>query len=73
MTVKELIDQLNELDPELHVFVPGYEGGYHYAKISNVQDIHLNVNTEWYYGPHDTRDNCRQDPDSYEQVHGIIL
>ena len=32
MTVKELIEKLSELDPELHVFVPGYEGGYHYLK-----------------------------------------
>lgn len=73
MTVKELLEKLSELDPELHVFVPGYEGGYHYAKISNVQTVCLDVNTEWYYGPHDTRDNCRLDPDSYEQVKGIIL
>ncbi len=73
MTVKKLIEKLSELDPELHVFVHGYEGGFHYAKMSNVQDIYLNVNDEWYYGPHDTRDNCRLDPDNYEQVKGIIL
>lgn len=73
MTVKELIEQLSLLDPELHVFIPGYEGGYHYAKMSNIHDIYLDVNPEWYYGPHDTRDNCRQDPDSYQQVKGIIL
>ena len=76
MTVKELIDQLSELDPELHVFVPGYEGGYHYVKkwkISAIQDIYLDVNPEWFYGPHDTRDNCRQDPSEYKQVKGIVL
>ena len=28
MTVKELIEQLQQLDPDLHVFVRGYEGGY---------------------------------------------
>ena len=28
MTVKELIEQLQTLDPDLHVFVQGYEGGY---------------------------------------------
>ena len=31
MTVKELIEQLQTLDPDLHVFVRGYEGGYDYA------------------------------------------
>ena len=73
MKVRELIEHLSTLDPELTVFVPGYEGGYHYAKISNVQDVYLNVNTEWYYGPHDTRDNFHFDPDSYEHVKGIVL
>ena len=28
MKVGELIEQLQQLDPELHVFVRGYEGGY---------------------------------------------
>ena len=28
MTVKELIEQLQTLDPDLHVFTNGYEGGY---------------------------------------------
>ncbi len=28
MTVKELIEQLIQLDPDLHVFTQGYEGGY---------------------------------------------
>jgi hypothetical protein len=73
MTVKELIAQLSELDPELHVFIPGYEGGYNYAELSGVKDIYLNVNPEDYYGPHDTRDNCRQDPSNYKQVKGIVL
>ena len=73
MTVKELIEQLTGLDPELHVFVAGYEGGFHYAKMSNVQDIYLNVNPEWFYGPHDTRDKCRQDPSKYKRVKGIVL
>lgn len=27
MTVKELIEELQHLDPELKVYVPGYEGG----------------------------------------------
>lgn len=73
MSVKELIEQLSVLEPDLHVFVSGYEGGYHYAKVSNIRDIYLHVNNEWFYGPHDTRDNCQQDPNSYQQVKGIVL
>jgi hypothetical protein len=73
MTVKELIDQLNQLDPDLHVFVNGYEGGFHYAEISEIKNICLNVNTAWYYGPHDDPKMCSNDPNSYEQVKGIVL
>jgi hypothetical protein len=71
MTVKELIEKLSELDPELHVFTPGYEGGYHYAEISEIQNVCLNVNTAWYYGPHDKPSMCNAT--EYEQVKGIVL
>jgi hypothetical protein len=73
MTVKELIEKLSELDQELHVFIPGYEGGYNYAEISEVKNICLNVNPEDYYGPHDDFSMCRQDPSNYKQVKGIVL
>ena len=33
----------------------------------------LNVNLEGYYGPHDTKDNCRQDPSEYKCIKGIVL
>jgi len=73
MTVKELIEQLSELDQELHVFTHGYEGGYNYAELSEVRDICLDVNTESYYGPHDTPDMCAKNPSNYKQVKGIVL
>jgi hypothetical protein len=74
MTVKELIEQLTELDPELHVFVNGYEGGYHYADISEPKNISLNWNTEWYYGPHELTENIREEfRPNHEQVKGIVL
>lgn len=74
MTVKEMIEQLSMLDPELHVFVSGYEGGYHYAKISNVKDISLHWHTEWYYGPHELTTNVPGIHQSqHEQVKGIVL
>ena len=73
MTVKELIEQLSKLDQELHVFIPGYEGGYNYAELSDVKDICLDVNSEDYYGPHDDFSMCRKDPSNYKQVKGIVL
>ena len=74
MTIKELIEKLQELDPELHVFVPGYEGGYHYADISKPDRFCLKVNTEWYYGPHELTSSIHEDTrHEYEQVRGIVL
>ena len=74
MTVKELIEQLSELDPELHVFVNGYEGGFHYADISEPKNISLNWHTEWYYGPHELTESIREEfRPQYQQVKGIVL
>jgi hypothetical protein len=72
MTVKELIAQLSELDQELHVFTSGYEGGYNYAELSEVRDICLDVNTSWYYGPHENPEFIKN-IESYKQVKGIVL
>lgn len=53
MTVKELIEKLQTLDPDLMVFTNGYESGYNDVVVSEVTNFKLNVNTEWYYGPHE--------------------
>jgi hypothetical protein len=54
MTVKELIEQLQTLDPKLRVFTEGYEGGYGDACIRDgIYDFNLNHYSEWYYGPHE--------------------
>jgi hypothetical protein len=53
MTAKELIEILQALDPETRIFTKGYEGGLEDADISTVEDIVLNVNRSWWYGPHD--------------------
>ena len=76
MTVKELVEQLSLLDPELHVFVNGYEGGFHYVEISEPKDISLNWYEEWklYYGPHELTKNIREEfRPQYQQVKGIVL
>lgn len=73
MKVKELIEQLQTLDPDLHVFTKGYEGGYEDAIIrSEVMEIALNYHNKWYYGQHDDADTV-SDKSNYTIVKGIIL
>lgn len=75
MTIKELIEKLQELDPELHVFTDGYEGGFHYAEISSkINTFSLKVNEEWYCGPHELTERIDEDDrPNYKQVKGIVL
>ncbi len=75
MKVKELIEKLQELDPETRVMTSGYEGGYKDANVSDVCEIALNVHTEWYYGPHEDPDDTYSVPDKsqYQIVKAIIL
>lgn len=76
MTVKELIEQLQQLDPDLHVFVQGYEGGYDYAgPIGDAKEIALDVHSEWWYGKHEDADTAYYVPDKSKHtiVKGIIL
>lgn len=53
MKVKELIEQLSKLDPEVIVLKAGYEGGVTEITGTGNCTIALNVNKEWYYGPHE--------------------
>jgi hypothetical protein len=75
MTVKELIEKLQTLDPNLHVFTDGYEGGFHFAEVSTkVNTFCLRVNEEWYYGPHELTERVYEEERSnYEQVKGVVL
>jgi hypothetical protein len=73
MTIKELIEQLQTLDPDLYVFVSGYEGGYNDAgPISNVVDMALDYHEEWYYGKHEKVENCHPLIEN-KIVKGILL
>ena len=53
MKVKELIETLSQMDPELMVVIIGYEGGVDEMDKYELCDVELNVNTEWYYGKHE--------------------
>jgi hypothetical protein len=58
MKIKELIEILSTLDPNLRVVTSGYEGGYDDIEwplgknTPNVINLALNVHPEWYYGNH---------------------
>ena len=72
MKVKELIEQLQQLDPDLHVFTTGYEGGFEdVVQVGNVKEFALNYHTQWYYGPHIEAEPEHRD--SYTIVKGIVL
>tara|TARA_R110000868_G_scaffold298852_1_gene559014 strand:+ start:297 stop:506 length:210 start_codon:yes stop_codon:yes gene_type:complete len=69
MTVKQLIEHLQTLDPELRVFRLGYEGGLEdVIGTNNIIDVELDYNEEWYYGPHEELNS--ETPNS---VKGIVL
>ena len=53
MKVKELIEQLKQLNPELMVVVRGYEGGVNEVISYEECNIALDANEEWYYGRHE--------------------
>ena len=53
MIVKELIEKLQELDPNLPVLVDGYEGGCNDLKELSEIEVIRDVNTQWYYGAHE--------------------
>lgn len=75
MTVKELIEKLRQLDPDIHVFTKGYEGGYCDVKISRLKEIALNIHKEEWMGPHEDADIECYIPDKSKHtiVKGIIV
>lgn len=53
MTVAELIEKLQLLDPTLPVVVRGYEAGVNDIERADVCYIQRDAYDEWYYGQHD--------------------
>ena len=75
MTAKELIEKLSTLDPDLHILVHGYEGGFHFADSPGEETTFcLDVNSEWYYGPHEKIESVGEKfRPNYKQIKGIVL
>jgi hypothetical protein len=57
MTVNELIEWLQAYPSNLRVVVSGYEGGFNDISKAELIELNLNVNDEWYYGPHERPDD----------------
>jgi hypothetical protein len=53
MKVKELIEQLQQFNPEMETMRHGYEGGVENINFLSMEPVALNVNEEWYYGKHE--------------------
>lgn len=53
MTVKELIEHLQTKPQHLRVVIPGYEEGVKDITRIDEKNVVLNVNSEWYFGPHE--------------------
>ena len=79
MIVKELIEYLQTIDPELKVFIKGYEAGYNDVNIVNHEELVLNVNNVWYYGKHDLLKNIEKKDkilnmeSEHKSIKGIII
>lgn len=75
MKIKELISKLSELDQDLEVFVHGYEGGLESVdEIGDETEVALNVNEDWFYGPHEEeRHLLNEQKGKFETIKGIII
>jgi hypothetical protein len=74
MNVGELISKLQELDPNLRVVLPGYEGGFDDLNSFDQIKIVLNFNDRWYYGSHERLERSDDvDGGTDEIVDAIVL
>jgi len=64
MKVKELIEFLSKFDQEADILIPGYEGGYKDVTSIEKEYYVKNVNSEWFYGPHELCTDQSSDKDS---------
>jgi hypothetical protein len=76
VTVSELIEKLQNLPPDLRVFVSGYEGGIDDLTYLVTVSVKLNVNPEHYYGAHeafDPADTYRGPKYGTPDCEGVVL
>lgn len=72
MTVSDLISALSNFPPDLPLVTNGPEGGYkNIHRLARIQVL-MNVNSEWYYGPHDELDAV-SNPSDYEKADVLLI
>ena len=73
MLVEDLIAELQQYDPKLLVITSGYEGGLKEITGTGINRIALNVNSEWYYGEHESINDTYKDLDNYTKVDAVYV
>jgi hypothetical protein len=75
MKIKDLISELQKLDPEMQVVKSGYEGGVEFVSRLLCYEVALDVNTEWWYGKHElvVHDIQREDYKDYEKIQAVYI
>jgi hypothetical protein len=75
MKIKDLISELQKLDPEMQVVKSGYEGGVEFVSRLLCYEVALDVNTEWWYGKHElvVHDIQREDYKDYTKIQAVYI
>jgi len=75
MKIKDLILELQKHDPEMQVVRSGYEGGVDFVANVRCHELALNVNEDWWYGPHELviHDLQREDYKNYEKTQVVFI
>ena len=75
MKVKELIEELQQYDPELTVNLHGYEGGYYEPAGTRETVLAVGVHKEWYYGQNEDVDyyGVQENMGKYKQEKFVII
>lgn len=73
-TISDLIEALTKFPQDLLVITKGYEGGYKEIKCLENQEILLDINDAWYYGPHDSVDSVTEtEANQYKKVTALLI
>lgn len=72
MTIGELIEILKDYPQDVRVLTNGYEGGYNDVDIQALSTYAENVNTAWYYGPHEEVMRVGSHEDKFHFM-GVVL